>query len=223
MHAKLLLAAAFVIGAAAFTGVAKAGHTAARDSRPVGVDFGSRAIDLYHSASVRVSGITARSVDVRLVGAIERAGRAYEWTPYRWRALRRDQGTWRGQLPAPPLFGIYQVQLRLDQGRRLSSRRWLLRVFPPGTMRRPSFPSAVAAVRNFVAHLPGDEVLVALRRWPLARFDHRNPRLHRLFVIAYAPQGDNRPSSRLGLFITTVRDGYHGRWRLLEATTGPYE
>ena len=97
-----------------------------------------------------------------------------------------------------------------------------MRVFPRGTMKRPSFPTAVGAVRGFVAHLPGHKVLVAVRRWPLAKFDHRDPRLNRQFVIAYAPRGDKRPDSRLGLFITTVRNGFHGRWRLLEATTQPY-
>jgi hypothetical protein len=89
-------------------------------------------------------------------------------------------------------------------------------------MKRRSFSSNPGAVRNFVAHLPGDKVLVASRRWPLASFDHRDPRLNRLFVIAYAPRGDKRPSSRLGLFVTTARNGFHGRWRVLEATTQPY-
>jgi hypothetical protein len=44
-----------------------------------------------------------------------------------------------------------------------------------------------------------------------------------LFVIAYAPRGNTRPSSRLGLFVTAVRDGFHGRWRVLEATSQPYD
>jgi hypothetical protein len=47
--------------------------------------------------------------------------------------------------------------------------------------------------------------------------------LQRLFAIAYAPEGDTRPNAPLGLFVTTVRDGYHGRWRLLEASTEPYD
>lgn len=46
---------------------------------------------------------------------------------------------------------------------------------------------------------------------------------HRLFVVAYASRGDHRPDSRLGLFITTVRDGYQGGWRVLQATTQPYD
>jgi hypothetical protein len=196
----------------------------AQHGRPlVRVVLRSPVIDLYHSASVTVSGITARGTRVRLLGATDRAGLAYEWTPYRWRRLRMSGGTLRGLLPAPALLGIYRLQLRNGRERRfLSSASWLLRVVPHGTMARPSFPSAAAVVRHFVAKLPGDKVLVALRRWPQAAFDHRDPRLNRLFVIAYAPRGDDRLSSRLGLFVTTVRDGYRGRWRLLEATTQPY-
>ncbi len=217
MRAKLLPAAAFLLAAAAVTGVATAG------SGPVRVVLGAPAIDLYHSASVRVSGITARSAQVRAAGAIDRAGLAYEWKPYRWQALRARGGTWHGLLPAPPLFGIYRLQLRFDRGRKvLSSPRWLLRVFPHGTMARRPFPTAAAAVHSYVAHLPGHQALVALRPWPLASFDHRDALLNRQFVIAYAPRGDSRPSSRLGRFISTVRNGYHGRWRVLEATTQPY-
>jgi hypothetical protein len=223
MRVRLLLATAFVAGAAAVTGAAGAGHAATHGCRGVRVVVGAGAIDLYHSASVRVTGIATRSAQVRLVGAIDRAGLAYEWTPYRWRALRIRHGIWHGVLPAPPLFGIYRLQLRVDEGRTvLSSPRWLLRVFPHGTLARPSFPTPVSSIRHFVAHLRGHKVLVASRRWPPAEFDHRDPRLNRLFVIAYAPRGDRRPSARLGLFVTTVRDGYHGRWRVLQATTQPY-
>jgi len=223
MRVKLLLAAASVLGAAAITAAAAAGHAAADGSRPVRVVLDTPAIDLFQSASVRVSGIATRSAQVRPVGAIDRAGLAYEWTPYRWRALRIRHGIWHGVLPAPPLFGIYRLQLRVDDCRTvISSPRWLLRVFPHGTLARRSFPRPVSAIRHSVAQLRGHKVLVASRPWPLAEFDHRDPRLNRLFVIAYAPRGDNRPSSRLGLFVTTVRDGYHGRWRILQATTQPY-
>jgi hypothetical protein len=192
--------------------------------RLVGVMLGPRVTDLFHSVSVTASGITAHEVEVRLIGATDEAGLAYEWAPYRWQRLRLRQGTWRGVLPAPALLGVYQVQLRLDHGRKLlSSADWLLRVFPRGTMPRRSFPSAVAAVRNFVTNLPGDQVLVALRRWPQAAFDHRDPRLHRLFVLAYAPRADSQSSLRLGLFVTTVRDGFRGHWRVLQATVEPYD
>ena len=201
-----------------------AGATAEPGGQPVRVTLRSHVIDLVHPESVSVSGVTARGVEVRLLGAIDRAGMAYEWAPYPWRRLRLLRGAWRGVLPAPALLGIYRLQLRLDDGRRLlSSSSWLLRVFPPGEITRRSFPTAVAAVRDVVAHLPGRQVLVALRRWPQAVFDHRDQRLHRIFVIAYAPHADNRPGSRLGLFVTTVRDGFHGRWRVLEATAQPYD
>lgn len=191
---------------------------------PVSVALRSSVIDLYHSSSISVSGISARRLDVRLLGAIDRRGLAYKWTPYRWRRLRLRKGTWRGELTAPPLFGAYRLQLRLDGGSRyLSSPDWLLRVFPPGTLRRPSRSTPVAAIRDFIAHLRGQQVLVACRHWPLASFDHRDPRLQRLFAVAYAPRDDQRPDSRLGLFVTTVRDGYQGGWRVLQATTQPYD
>jgi hypothetical protein len=91
----------------------------------------------------------------------------------------------------------------------------------PGTLRRSAFQTPLTVVDDYVRDLPGNEVLAAVRPWPRPAYDHRDPRLNRVFVIAYRPRGDDRPSSRLGMFITTVRNGYHGRWRLLEATTEP--
>ena len=215
---------ALAVCAVGFTQAA-AEPQAARDSdQHVQVRLRSPVIDLFQSASVRVSGITAQQAEVRLLGAIDSSGLAYEWTPYRWQRLRLVHGTWLGVLPAPALRGIYRLQLRLDHGRiRLSSERWLLRVFPTGSSTRRSFRTPLGAARDFVARQPGKNILVAARRWPEATFDRRDPRLHRLLVVAYAPQGDDRASSRLGLFITTVRDGYHGRWRVLSATIQPYE
>jgi hypothetical protein len=224
MCGKLLSAAALVVVvAAAMTGAATAGQRAGSGSGAVHVVLRPRVVDLFHSASVRVTGIAAHSVQVRLVGAIDRSGRAYEWKPYHWRSLRAHHSTWGGALPPPPLFGIYRLQLRLDQGRKfLSSARWLLRVLPSGTMKRRPSTTATGAVRRFVVHLPRHEILVALRQWPLAKFDHRDPRLNRLFVVAYRPRSDHGQSSRVGQFISTVRDGYRGGWRVLEATTQPY-
>jgi hypothetical protein len=40
-------------------------------------------------------------------------------------------------------------------------------------------------------------------------------------VIAYSPDAKTKVRDRLGIFVTAVRDGYHGRWRLLEATAVP--
>jgi hypothetical protein len=61
-----------------------------------------------------------------------------------------------------------------------------------------------------------------VRRLRPAAFDHRDPRLQQIFAVAYAPRGDTRPGSRLGLFMTTVRDGFRGRWRLLDSSVEPY-
>ena len=69
MRAKLLLAAAFVCGCGCGDG-----GGGGRELDRCGWCSGTPAIDLYHSASVRVSGITARSAQVRPVGAIDRAG-----------------------------------------------------------------------------------------------------------------------------------------------------
>ena len=198
-------------------------HTTAGGRRGVQVSLRPSVIDLYHPVSVRVSGIAIHGAEVRLLGANDRRGLAYEWKPYPWRCLGLVDGTWRCALPAPPLLGIYQLQLRLDAGHRLMvSPHWLVRVFAHGIARR-SFPTPVAAVRDFVARLPGGQDLVALRRWPQASFDHRDPRLHRIFTIAYAPRKNDPPSSRLGLFVTTIRNGFRGRWLVLEATVEPYE
>jgi hypothetical protein len=184
------------------------------------VTLGSRVIGHFHSNSIRVRGLRARSVGVRLLGATDMSGRAYRWKPYRWQRLRLDRGAWRGVLPAPVFFGIYQLQLRLDHGRKLlTNTRWLERVFPYGTEGLRSFPTPAAVINDYVAHLPGHEILVAARPWPFAAYDHRNPRLHRVFAIAYAP--GNRRGHRRGRFITTVREGFHGRWRLLEVSVQP--
>lgn len=177
----------------------------------------------YGPAQVSISGIAAASVVVRLEGATDEKGLAYQWTPYRWRRLRPIGGAWRGVLPAPPLQGIYQLQFRLQPHQQLlQSRHWLLRVLAPGTLHRQAFATPRAVIRDFVSRLRGRQVLVALRRWPQAAFDHRDPRLNRVFVIAYAPRGRTHPVFRRGLFITTFRNGFNGHWRLLQATVAPY-
>ena len=211
----LLLGAAVLVGAGP---TERGAH--ARVRQVVHVALGSRVIGHFHSNSIRVRGLTARSVDVRLIGANDMTGRAYHWAPYRWRPLRLSRGTWRGALRAPVMLGIYQLQLRLDHGRKLlTDTRWLERVFPYETEARRAFRTPADVIQDYVAHLPGRKELVATRPWPLASYDHRNPRLHRLFAIAYAPRGKTGP--RLGRFVTTVREGFNGRWRLLQVTTQP--
>jgi hypothetical protein len=208
--------------AASGAGVGGAG-AAATKAHTVRVRLQPQIVE-YGPARVSVSGISAGSVSVRLRGATDPEGLAYQWSPYRWQRLRLVKGRWCGALPAPPLRGIYQLQFRVQSREHfLQSPHWLLRVLPPGTLSRSAFRTPLGVIRDYVSHLPGKEVLSAARPWPPAPFDHRDPRLHRLFVIAYAPQGDNQPSARLGMFITTIRNGYQGRWRLLEAAAGPYD
>ena len=40
---------------------------------------------------------------------------------------------------------------------------------------------------------------------------------------AYDPPGHPEAGDRLGMFVTAFRDGYHARWRHLEATIRPRE
>jgi hypothetical protein len=176
----------------------------------------------YGPVQVSVSGISAATVSVRPEGANDLRGLAYQWTPYRWRRLRLVRGRWSGVLVAPPLLGIYQLQFKAHQPRRLlQSPDWLLRVLPPGTLERPAFPTPRAVIDNYVSDLPGHRVLVKVRPLPQAAYDHRDARLLRLFAIAYAPRLDSPLPARRGVFITAFRNGYHGSWRLLEATASP--
>jgi hypothetical protein len=213
-----------VLGVAAIASLilcAPVGAAKSSAARSVRVRLQPRVME-FGLARVSVSGLAADALSVRVLNANDPAGLAYRWAPYRWRRLRVVRGRWRGTLLAPPLLGVYQLQLRVPhRARLLQSPQWLLRVLPPGALRRGAFPSPKAVIRNYVSDLPGDQVLEADRAWSPPAYDHRDPRLVRLFVIAYAPRGDERRSSWLGRFIATFRDGFHGGWRLLEATVAP--
>ena len=168
--------------------------------------------------SITVTGISAVSVAVRLVGATSGNGSASPWLP-----LALFAGAWQGVLAQPTLDGVYPIELRLAPGTTpLRSPDWLLRVFPAGTLTRPSFATPAAVAADWVAHLAGNQTLVAIRDWPVTTLDRRDRRLNQLLVIAYSPNHDHRLADRLGIWITAVRDGYNGRWRLLEATIFPY-
>jgi hypothetical protein len=166
-------------------------------------------------ATITVSGVHARSVEVRLVAA-DPLARALPW-----QSLRLFDGAWVGTLPAPTRLGVYPVVLRTTPGGPLfRSQRFLLRVFDPGTRARPAFDNPVDVVRWWVRTVP-HATLVALKSWPRPAFDQRDVRLHRQFVIAYSLPGLPQVSDRLGMFITAFRDGYGAPWRLLEATVEP--
>lgn len=176
--------------------------------RPSTVQLGQR-------AGIVVSRVPARSVQVLLKGATDESGRQLQWRP-----LRLVDGVWRGSLPAPALHGVYPVVLRIGETRFVESQRWLLRVYEPGTTARPSFEDPVDVVGWWVSTVPGG-TLVAVKEWPLPEFDRRDPGLHRLFVVAYSPTDVPDADDLLGAFVTAVRDGSQGRWRLLEATLEP--
>jgi len=173
--------------------------------------------ELGTPAAIAVSGIDAPSLEVRLLGATNSAAK-----PVGWHALTFARGAWRGTLPPPELRGIYPVELRVRAGSPiLRSTQWLYRVFAPGTLTRPSFQAPEDVARWWVQSLPGGAKLVALRRWPRPAFDRRDLALHRLLVLAYTLKGHETVRERLGIFVTAVRDGYSGPWRLLEATALP--
>lgn len=174
-------------------------------------------VRLGQTASIAVDAITAPSLEARLAGATHPLGKPFAWT-----TLRLVHGRWRGALAPPELLGIYPVELRVGPDKPvLRSERWLLRVFTRGTQSRPLFNTPEEVARWWVRTVPAHATLVAVKRWPRPAFDRRDPRLHQLLVVAYSLAGDPAISDRLGIFITAVRDGYHGRWRLLAASVSP--
>jgi hypothetical protein len=182
----------------------------------VGVELRPATVRLAEQPTIVVSHLHVGSLQVLLQGATDQLGH-----PLGWRSLRAVKGTWIGVLPMPGFNGLYPVLLRVRAGTApFGSERWLLRVMDPGTASRPSFRQPVDVARWWVQTVHGRR-LVALKAWPRPGFDHRDARLHRLFVVAYSPVGDDNVRHRLGMFITAYRDGYHGRWRLLEATVQP--
>jgi hypothetical protein len=169
------------------------------------------------TAAIAVSGIRAASLEVRLVGATKNLGVPLPWAPLHLRA-----GAWRGTLPAPEFRGVYPLELRVGGGSSLlRSDRWLLRVYASGTLSRPSFGTPEEAARSWLRTLPGPATFVAIKNWRQPAFDRREPRLHQLFALAYEVPGPLGVPERLGMFVMAVRDGFQGKWRLLEATVVP--
>ena len=174
-------------------------------------------VGLGKSASITVRGFAGPRLQVRLAGATTPAGH-----PLGWRPLLLTGTIWRGSLPKPALRGVYQIELRAGAGRpAVRSANWMFRVFALGTLSRPSFATADGVARWWVRAIPEHARLVALKRWRRPAFDRRDRRLHQLLVVAYSPNGRPLVRDRLGMFITAVRDGFNGRWRLLEATVAP--
>jgi hypothetical protein len=185
-------AVAFVVGVSGVS-VATAGITA--QVEPV--------VRLYEPISVEVEGAAgASAVAVGLAGT--------------WTWLRADHGRWLGVLASPGSLGIYPLDVKTRPGGKVVADAGWLRVFEPGTLSRPSFATPDEVATWWVETIAHSTV-VAVRRWPQLLFDRRDARLHQLFVVAY-----NTPArDYLGMWITAVRDGYAGRWRLLEASIFP--
>lgn len=174
-------------------------------------------IQLHQSAAVAVRGATGgAAVEVRLRGASTPSGVLLPWT-----RLRPAHGKWVGRVGAPSFRGVYPLEVRIGPGgASLTDDTWLVRVLPPGTLARPAFDTPDEVVAWWVADV-AHGTIAGVRPWPLLPYDRRDPRLHRLFVVSYDPAGATGPGDRLGIWITAVRDGYRGQWRLLEATVQP--
>ena len=180
------------------------------------VDLQPSVVRSGEQATIAVSGIDVRSLEVRLAGATYADG---ELLP--WHSLRFVDGAWRGTLPAPAWRGVYPVELRTRAGAsQIKPAGLFLRVFARGTRERPSFDNPTDAVRWWVRSVP-HATLVAIKTWPRSAFDRRDARLHRLFVVAYSPAGHPSVDDQRGMFVTAFRDGYGAGWRLLDASVQP--
>jgi hypothetical protein len=172
---------------------------------------------LGERAVIVVQNWPGRNLQVALMGATNASDRAVGWVS----AEREGPATWVADLPAPKLRGIYPILLRSgSHGHVVQSQYWLLRVFRRRAESEPSFSRPPNVVRWWVRRFTHG-TLRALREWPRPAFDKRDLRLHRLYVVAWSPPGRPAVADRLGMFVTTVRDGFEGRWRLLEATEQP--
>lgn len=167
-------------------------------------------------ATMLVAGWPAPRLQVSLAGATDRMGRLLGW-----RVAHRQGPAWIVDLPRPALRGIYPVLLRERAGAPvMRSSRWLLRIFRRDAAAEPTFTTPAAAVRWWVRSSHHAK-LAALKPWQRSALDKRDPRLHRLFVVAFNLPGRPGVANRLGRFVTAVRDGYGGPWRLLEANVQP--
>ena len=141
--------------------------------------------------------------------------------PLPWTRLQPSHGRWTGRLGRPAWRGVYPLEIRTAPDRRvLRNPSWMVRVFSLGTLARPSFATPEGVATWWVETVAAGTV-AAVRRWAPLAYDRRDTRLHQLMVVSYHPTATRDASERLGSWITAVRDGYRGQWRLLEATVRP--
>jgi hypothetical protein len=124
-------------------------------------------------------------------------------------------------VPSPALVGTYRLVVHRGS-QAVRSDAWVVRVRPRAARARSAFATPEAAARDWVAHRPGELVLVASRRWRNTALDQRDRRLNAFLVIAYAPRGDHNRNDRLGVFMAIARDRVGGPWRLLQVSVAPY-
>lgn len=210
----LMWASAFV-GFAAIGGTSSSSATNGRPE-PI-VSTRPTVVRLNQQAIVIVRGyVPSRGLQVRLAGATDSQNVPATWIPLQHRGI-----VWTGPLPQPKLRGIYLIQLRAGPADPIiQSPGWLFRVFAVGTLARPSFTTPQEVIHWWVRSV-AHATVAALKRWQTVTWDHRDNRLHQVFVVAYSPPGDPAINDRLGMFVTAVRNGFHGRWRFLEAAIVP--
>jgi hypothetical protein len=215
----LTLASLLILGSLVLGWTAPGSATALVTGRPAHVRITLRPpiVAPYDWSTIDITGLThASAVEVRIVGASATNGTLSPWIP-----LRRQHSDWGARLPQPVFPGIYPIELRTQPPLATTPRPiTYLRVYWPGTSKRPLFHSPEQAVQWWVSHL-ANGTLVAIRRWPPQAIDHRLTLLHGLFVVAYTPRSPPTQAARLGAWITTVREGSHGHWRVLEAGVTP--
>lgn len=209
---------ALATGVTCLAVAADAGTAPAPPTHHVRITVTPRTIVPYGWARIEVNGLPdATAVAVQLEGASGVLGTLFPWIALR----RRRDGNWLAPLPQPMLPGIYPIKLRTRPKLAISlAESAYLRVYWDGTETRPLFPTPEQVAEWWVRTVTGG-TLVAIRRWPRQAIDHRLASLHRLFVVAYSPRGRPAQQERLGAWITAVREGYRGRWRLLEAAVTP--
>lgn len=209
-----ICAALFLLVATASTQAAT--FTSKLPGQPI-VSMQPTVVHPNQEATVIVHGYThATRLWVRIAGATDS-----ENVPATWAPLHRSGATWTSRLPPPKLRGIYLIQLRTGPTDPIiTSQHWLLRVLPIGTLARRSYSDPLAVVRWWV-RTATHGTLDAVKQWQPVTWDHRDPRLQQLFVVAYSPPGKPAINQRLGMFVTAVRNGFNGQWLFLEATITP--
>ena len=174
-------------------------------------------VRLGGSASVTVRGLAGRRLEVRLAGATD-AG---------WRAARMEAASPRGQgLAWKPADADASRHLPdRGAGRRRATSRAVGELDAPCLCSGDAFPPLLRHARRRSEMVGADRygpcTVEGAQTLAPAGLRPARSRLHQLLVVAYSPVGHPGVDDRLGMFVTAVRNGFDGRWCLLEATLQP--